>query len=82
MATGAGKSLCLFLVPLAIGDPAMGIMISPLTALMVCLQSTKNGLMHVCVGIAAARANFADATPGRYRFGAFLDINRVGNAER
>lgn len=34
MATGAGKSLCLFVLPLAIGDPAMGIIISPPIALM------------------------------------------------
>ena len=40
MATAAGKSLCLFVVPRAIGDPAMGIIISPLIAVMdqqVCL---------------------------------------------
>ena len=34
MATGAGKSLCLFLVPLAVGGSAMGIIISPLVGLM------------------------------------------------
>ena len=34
MATGAGKSLCLFLVPLAAGTTAMGIIISPLVGLM------------------------------------------------
>lgn len=34
MATGSGKSLCMFLVPLAINDSAMGIVISPLNALM------------------------------------------------
>ena len=34
MATGARKSLCLFLAPLAIGERALGIIISPLNALM------------------------------------------------
>ena len=34
MATGAGKSLCLFLAPLAIGNSAIGVVISPLNALM------------------------------------------------
>jgi ATP-dependent helicase YprA (DUF1998 family) len=34
MATGSGKSLCMFLVPLAVSDSGMGIVISPLNALM------------------------------------------------
>ena len=34
MATGAGKSLCVFLLPLAVGGSAMGIIISPLVGLM------------------------------------------------
>lgn len=34
MATGAGKSLCMFLVPLALGESAIGVVISPLNALM------------------------------------------------
>ena len=34
MATGAGKSLCMFMVPLAYSDTAVGIIISPLNALM------------------------------------------------
>lgn len=34
MATGSGKSLCMFLVPLALNNVAMGIIISPLNALM------------------------------------------------
>ena len=34
MATGSGKSLCMFLVPLAINDSAMGVVISPLNVLM------------------------------------------------
>ena len=34
MATGSGKSLCMFLVPLAVSDSGMGVVISPLNALM------------------------------------------------
>ena len=34
MATGAGKSLCMFLPPLAVCRSAMGVIISPLNALM------------------------------------------------
>ena len=34
MATGSGKSLCMFLVPLSCNDMAMGVVISPLRALM------------------------------------------------
>ena len=34
MATGSGKSLCMFLVPLSRNSTAMGIIISPLKALM------------------------------------------------
>ena len=34
MATGAGKSLCMFLAPLAVGNSAIGVVISPLNALM------------------------------------------------
>ena len=34
MATGAGKSLCMFLVPLAYSDTAIAIIISPLNTLM------------------------------------------------
>lgn len=32
--TGGGKSLCMYLVPLAISNEAMGIIISPLVGLM------------------------------------------------
>ena len=34
MATGSGKSLCMFLPPLAVSSKAMGVVISPLHALM------------------------------------------------
>lgn len=34
MATGSGKSLCMFLPPLCVGKNAMGAVISPLNALM------------------------------------------------
>lgn len=34
MATGSGKSLCMFLVPLSHSSTAMGVIISPLKALM------------------------------------------------
>lgn len=34
MATGAGKSLCMFLPPLAISPSAIGLVISPLVGLM------------------------------------------------
>ena len=34
MATGAGKSLCMYLAPLALGESAVGVVISPLNALM------------------------------------------------
>ena len=34
MRTGGGKSLCMYLVPLALGDEAMGIVVSPLVGLM------------------------------------------------
>ena len=34
MATGAGKSLCIFLAPLTLSDSAVGVVISPLNGLM------------------------------------------------
>ena len=34
MATGAGKSLCMFLAPLSVSEHAMGVIISPLNGLM------------------------------------------------
>ena len=34
MATGAGKSLCMFLAPLSISELVMGVIISPLNGLM------------------------------------------------
>lgn len=46
MATGSGKSLCMFLGPLAVSNSAMGIIISPLIGLMdqqVRMTSVCNG---------------------------------------
>ena len=34
MATGSGKSVCMFLGPLALSDSAIGLVIRPLSALM------------------------------------------------
>lgn len=34
MSTGSGKSLCMFLAPLALDDTASAVVISPLSALM------------------------------------------------
>ncbi len=34
LATGGGKSLCMFLVPLSLGDTVMAVIISPLNGLM------------------------------------------------
>ena len=34
MATGSGKSVCMFLPPVVISDHAMGVIISPMNALM------------------------------------------------
>lgn len=34
MATGSGKSLCMFMLPLAVGEHAMAVIISPLNGLM------------------------------------------------
>ena len=34
MATGAGKSLCMFLAPLSVSERAVGVIISPLNGLM------------------------------------------------
>ena len=36
MATGSGKSLCMFLAPLATSEDAIGMVISQLNGLMVC----------------------------------------------
>ena len=49
MATGSGKSLCIFLPPLATNDDSMGLVITPLNALMdqqVCLLC-KNIVLFV-----------------------------------
>lgn len=67
MATGAGKSLCLFLGPLAVSDSAMGIVISPLIGLMD--QQVKNTSTvftscvveqhtHVCVHVHVYRLTY------------------------
>ena len=45
MATGAGKSLCMFLAPLAISESAVGVVISPLNGLME--QQVRNLLYCV-----------------------------------
>ena len=34
MPTGGGKSLCMFLIPLSLGNDSLGIMVSPLVGLM------------------------------------------------
>ena len=34
MATGAGKSLCMFLAPLAVSESAVGVVVSPLNGLV------------------------------------------------
>ena len=49
MATGAGKSLCMFFGPLAIGDLAIGVVISPLNALMEqqVYEARANKLIHI-----------------------------------
>lgn len=46
MATGSGKSLCMFLSPLAKSDAAVGVIISPLNGLMQ--QQVRNNyqLLH------------------------------------
>ena len=40
MSTGGGKSLCMYLFPLALNDSAMGLIISPLVALLRVLYRT------------------------------------------
>ena len=53
MATGSGKSLCMFLPPLATCDDSMGLVISPLNALMdqqVCsLYNIYNIYIHYSI---------------------------------
>ena len=50
MATGAGKSLCMFLVPLAHDVPSVGVVISPLNSLMdeQVLYITFNCIVKSC----------------------------------
>ena len=64
MATGAGKSLCLFLAPLAKGERALGVIISPLNALMdqqVCVQAvcalTQSSIMYTRKYVLSLGAN-------------------------
>ena len=48
LATGAGKSLCIYLIPLAMGPSAGGVLISPLNGLMdqqVCFAHVGNPLV-------------------------------------
>lgn len=52
MRTGGGKSLCMFLLPLAIGSEPMGVIISPLVGLMEqqvsVFHATPFGLLWEC----------------------------------
>ena len=48
MATGAGKSLCMFMVPLAYSDTAVGVIISPLNALMDDQVTLKYYVLKLC----------------------------------
>ena len=53
MATGAGKSLCFYLVPLAASTSAVGVVSSPLNALMdqqVICCSTSVLAVDTCIG--------------------------------
>ena len=50
MRTGGGKSLCMFLVPLAVSDSAMGIIISPLIGLMEQQVSSLNSSWGTATG--------------------------------
>ena len=47
MATGAGKSLCFFLVPLAVSSQAVAVVISPLTGLME--QQVRSSYVKVAI---------------------------------
>ena len=60
MRTGGGKSLCMYLLPLACGNDAMGIVISPLVGLMEQQVSTtiinmKEKLNMVYLGVISQR---------------------------
>ena len=48
MGTGAGKPLCMFVVPLAYSDTAMGVIISPLNALMDNQVASKYYVHKLC----------------------------------
>ena len=51
MPTGGGKSLCMFLVPLAISSTVMGVIISPLICLIEQQVSCHNttSIIHPCI---------------------------------
>ena len=85
VATGAGKSLCMFMVPLAYSNTAVGVIISLLNALMDDQVTLKYYVPKLCnqvtklsqLGISAIRASestvdrIEDVTKGTYRFGLF-----------
>ena len=48
MPTSGGKSLCVFLTPLAVSDTAMGIVISPLNGLMDQQVYSSQHIAMVC----------------------------------
>lgn len=47
MPTGGGKSLCMFLVPLAVSKKAIGVIVSPLVSLM---DQQVSSLYMQCIG--------------------------------
>ena len=49
--TGGGKSLCVFLTPLAVSDTAMGIVISPLNGLIDQQVCSSQHISMVCIFI-------------------------------
>lgn len=58
MATGAGKSLCMYLAPLALGESAVGVVISPLNALMEQQVQVFCFQVHHCWHYGVAIASF------------------------
>ena len=83
MATGSGKSICMFLGPLALSDSAVGVVISPLSGGKYCINLTshivKMYVKQVSVlnksSISAIQIRQCDASKydsvssGQYRFG-------------